>query len=546
MSHGVFAQQIPSAGSQMQQIPPAPQALKPPPQVTLAPPSAAEPSAAANATAAMKIVVRQLHIAGATAFPEAQLLAVSGFVPSSELTLADLRACAARIAAFYHRNGYVLAQAYLPQQEIKDGIVTIAVLDGRYGKVVLRNTSRVSDNVAHGLLDGLDEGAVITIEPLEHRLLLLSDLPGVQVRSTLVPGAAPGSADLVVDLAPGRQVAGSIDADNAGNRYTGAARIGATVSLNEPAGQGDVATLRVLTSGSGLNYARLAYQAQVGKTTVGAAYSALRYALQREFSPLDAHGTAQVASIFAGYPLIRSRATNLTAQIDIDAKRYEDKVGATASVADKTAHVFVASLAGDHRDGLLGGGFNNYGVAWSAGTIDVQTPLLRAVDALSAQTDGHYDKLSFNAARSQRVTDDLSLYAAVNGQRASKNLDVSEKMELGGMYGVRAYPEGEAYADQGYVLNVEARLALARFVGSMRGQMQLIGFIDHGSVSADRNPWTAGDNHRSLSGAGIGLSWFDNNNLSVRAYYAHKVGNAPALSAPDSASRFWLQAVKYF
>jgi hemolysin activation/secretion protein len=543
MSHGVFAQQIPSAGSQMQQIPPAPQPQKPSPQVTLAPAATAEPAVAA---ASVKIVVQRLHIAGASAYPEAQLLAVSGFVAGSELSLADLRQCAARIAAFYHRNGYVLAQAYLPQQDIKDGVVTIAVLDGRYGKVVLRNTSRVADRVANGVLDGLDAGAPITIDPLEHRLLLLSDLPGVQVQSTLVPGAAPGSADLVVDLAPGRRVAGSVDADNAGNRYTGAARIGATVSLNEPAGQGDVATLRVLTSGSGLNYARLAYQAQVGNTTVGAAYSALRYALQREFSPLDAHGTAQVASVFAGYPLIRSRATNLTAQIDVDAKRFEDKVGATASVADKTAHVFVASLAGDHRDGFGGGGSTNYGLAWSAGTIDVQTPLLRAADALSAQTDGHYDKLSFNAARSQRVTDDLSLYAAANGQRASKNLDVSEKMELGGMYGVRAYPEGEAYADQGYVLNVEARLALARFVGAMPGQLQLIGFIDHGSVSADRNPWTAGVNHRSLSGAGIGLSWSDNNNLSVRAYYAHKVGNAPALSAPDSAGRFWLQAVKYF
>ena len=59
--------------------------------------------------------------------------------------------------------------------------------------------------------------------------------------------------------------------------------------------------------------------------------------------------------------------------------------------------------------------------------------------------------------RLQGVTDTLSLYAAFNGQVASKNLDNSEKMGLGGPAGVRAYPTGEAYGDQGYILNLEAR-----------------------------------------------------------------------------------------
>ena len=45
-------------------------------------------------------------------------------------------------------------------------------------------------------------------------------------------------------------------ADNAGNRYTGANRLGATINLNNAAGLGDIASLRTLTSGSGLNYAR--------------------------------------------------------------------------------------------------------------------------------------------------------------------------------------------------------------------------------------------------------------------------------------------------
>jgi hemolysin activation/secretion protein len=536
MSHSVFAQQLPTAGSQMQQIPPAPVPQKTPPKVMLAPVGAA--ATAPDATG-VKIVVKRLSVSGSKAYSEAELLAVTGFAAGSELSLADLRAMAAKIAAFYHRNGYFLAQAFLPAQDIKDGAVTIAVLDGRYGKVTLRNGSGVSDEVANGLLGGLNTGDAVTVEPLENRLLLLSDLPGVQVKSTLVPGASVGASDLIVDLTPGQRVSGSVDADNAGNRYTGANRIGATVNLNDPTGHGDVATLRVLTSGSGLNYARISYQTQIGKAKAGVAYSDLRYELGREFAPLGAHGTAKIASVYGNYPLIRSRDTNLYAQMNFDAKRFEDKVDSTPGVTDKTARVLNTSLYGDHRDNLGGGGLNNFSLTWSTGEIDLQTPSLRAFDAASAGSNGHYNKLGFSAARLQNVTESVSLYGAINGQLASKNMDVSEKMELGGMYGVRAYPEGEAYADQGYVLNLEARMGLSQ-------RVQLIGFVDHGSVTTNKDAWTTGPNRRTLSAAGVGLSWADNNNFVVKAYYAHKLGNEKALSAPDSAGRFWIQAVKYF
>lgn len=543
ISHGVLAQQPPTAASQLHTIPPlqAPQQAAP----KLSVPASAVTDTAPDASAT-RIVVKRLVVEGSGAYPEAQLLALTGFIAGSELSLAELRAMAAKIGAFYHRNGYFLAQAYLPAQDIEDGTVTIAVLDGRYGELVLRNSSAVSDAVAHSLLGGLNHGDLVALAPLEERLLLLSDLPGVAVKSTLVPGASVGATDLIVDVTPGQRISGSIDADNAGNRYTGEQRIGATVNLNEPAGQGDVATLRVLSSGSGLQYARLSYQIGIGRAKAGAAYSALRYQLGREFKPLQADGAAHIASLYASYPLIRSRDANLYALVNFDAKRFEDRVGSTASIANKTARVVVASLSGDQRDRVGGGGLNSYGLAWSSGTINLQTPTLRAVDALTARTQGRFNKLGFNAARLQNLTQTVSLYAAIHGQLASGNLDVSEKMELGGMYGVRAYPEGEAYADGGYVLNLEARTALPRLTGAMPGQLQLVGFVDHGSVSTNRRAWMAGSNHRTLSGAGVGLVWADSNNIVVRAYYARKLGNEQATSSPDRAGRFWIQAAKYF
>lgn len=541
-SCGALAQQLPSAGGQLQQIPPPPAPPRAAPDIRIEQRSAPAAPDAGQA----RIVVSSLRITGATLYSEAELIALTGFVPGTQLALSDLQAMAARITDHYRAGGYFVAQAFLPAQEIKDNAVTIEVSEGRYGNVTLKNESRLSDGLARGLLGGLNSGDIIANAPLENRLLLLSDLPGVNVRSTLVPGTAPGTSDLIVDVTPGSSVSGSVDADNAGNRYTGAYRIGATVNVNNPLGQGDVASLRVLTSGEGLKYARAAYQMQFGKLQAGIAYSKLDYSLGKEFESLHAHGTADVASVYGRYPIIRSRRDNLSVQLQLDAKSFHDVVDLTSSVVDRKSRVVLASVVGDHRDNVGGGGLTAYSLTLAAGNLDIETPSARAQDAITARSNGSFQKLSFYAMRLQNLGGPVSIYAAVNGQLASKNLDISEKMELGGMNAVRAYPEGEAFGDEGFVATVEARLDLPKFSGPLPGQVQLVAFVDAGSVTLNKRPWTSGDNRRTLSAAGVGAVWSDPGNFMVRAYYAHKLGNDTALSAPDRSGRFWIQAVKYF
>jgi hemolysin activation/secretion protein len=174
---GAFAQPIgATSGGQFQQIPPPPEQPKSVPDIRIEPGKGpAKPGAPGGA----KVAVTSLHVTGATKFSEAELIAVTEFRPGVELDLAGLRMMATRITDFYGRNGYFLAQAYLPAQDVTNGVVTIAVIEGRYGKVSLDNQSRVSDGLANSMLSGLEPGDVVMTPALERRLLLLSDLPGV-------------------------------------------------------------------------------------------------------------------------------------------------------------------------------------------------------------------------------------------------------------------------------------------------------------------------------------------------------------------------------
>jgi hemolysin activation/secretion protein len=538
----VFAQQLPSAGGQLQQIPPRSELPKSSPRVEV------ERSAAAALpeSAGPGIAVTSLAITGQTLFSEAELIAASGFQPGTVMTLSELQAMTSRIADFYNARGYFVAQAYLPPQAVESGRVTIAVIEGHYDQVRLNNASHASTGTLNGVLSGLDHGDVVANQPLERRLLLLSDLPGVGVRSTLAPGTAVGTSDLGIEVSATSRITGSVEADNAGNRYTGYFRLGGTVNLNEPLGLGDVVSLRGLVSDRGLTYVRGSYQATVGVATLGVAYARLDYRLHREFKSLDAHGSADIASVYASYPLVRSYNANLNAVAGVDFKSFHDAIDAVASVSDKRSQVGTIGLSGDSRDSFGGGSSSFFSVGASFGNLDIRTPVVRANDALTARSDGGFHHFNAAIGRVQTVSGPLSLYLAARGQLSSHNLDISEKMELGGAYAVRAYPEGEAYGDQGYIATAEARLAMNGLSERVPGEVQLFGFVDNGGVTFNRDRYFAGRNHANLTGAGAGISWAENGNFLLKASYAHRIGNEAVTSEPDRAGRVWVQLVKTF
>jgi hemolysin activation/secretion protein len=132
----------------------------------------------------------------------------------------------------------------------------------------------------------------------------------------------------------------------------------------------------------------------------------------------------------------------------------------------------------------------------------------------------------------------FSLYGAAYGQIASKNLDISEKMVLGGPYGVRAYPVGEAYGDEGYIATLEGKVLLPSFSDRLPGQMHAVAFVDTGSVRTNEEPWAPGPNRRTLSGAGVGFTWTHYNNFVVKAYYAWLLDHAE--SAPTGPGAAFL------
>lgn len=536
LSLSVMAATLPDAGQSQQNIDQLPLQLPGKQRLELNLPDT--PSAAATANGP-SLQVNGFTLEGNGVIGSNELLPLLGDLQGRRVSLGELQAGANRITRLYRERGYPLARAYVPAQEIDGGVVRIAVMEGRFGEVGLNNTSRVSDT-ALTPLTALKSGDAVRSAELERSLLLLSDTPGVEVKSTLKPGASVGATDLLVDVTPGPLLSGSVDADNYGNRFTGEYRLGGTLNVNSPLGLGDRLTLRAMGSDEDQQYGRIAYQLPIGPwaTQVGVAYSDMDYQLAKDFDDLKAHGNARIGSLYAIQPLVRSRDFSLYAQVQFDDKRLKDDIDLFGSKSDKRARVVIATLNGNSRDNLLGGGVNSFALAWSQGSLNIDGQLNQAIDDLTAGTQGRFHKLNPSLVRLQRLTERFSLYGQLQGQWADGNLDSSEKISLGGAYGVRAYPQGEASGDQGWLANLELRYALA-------DAWQLSTFVDHGEVRLNKDTWSNGENHRSLSAAGVGASWAAYG-WQVNAVAAWKLGNADPQSDVDRSPRVWAQVVRFF
>jgi len=393
-------------------------------------------------------------------------------------------------------------------------------------------------------LAALRPGEATRDATLERNLLLLSDLPGVEVQTTLKPGATLGASDLLVDVAPGRRLGGSIDFNSFGDRYSGQYRLGGTVNLNNPLLVGDQASVRLMTSDAGMRYLRASYQLPINGlgTRIGVAASDMSYRLGAKLAPLNASGEAQTSSLYLLHPFVRSRRFNLYGELQYDHKKLDDRIDAASIVVNKRLANWIAGISGDLQDELGGGGTNSFSLTYTAGDLRLDT-VTAALDTATARSSGRFAKYSFSWLRLQRLTDAASLYFSGAGQLASKNLDSSEKLTLGGANGVRAYPQGEASGDQGYLLTLEARYIVPL---AWPGIWQITAFVDSGQVNINRNTWAEGKNTRTLTGAGVGLNVTQSQGWALRASLAWKAGTAPPTSDVDRSPRGWIQLLKTF
>ena len=535
-----YAQTTPDAGALRQQIErQIPQALPGEKKPLTALPPEYKPAPG------LTLTVKQFRFDGNTLLTAEQLAPVLVSFLNRPLDFAGLQQATAAVSEAYRAAGW-LVRVYLPRQDITDGIVTLQIVEGIFGKTRLEGVppSRLTAGRAEATIAAAQPaGQPLNANALDRAMLLLDDLPGVAVSGNLAAGSGQAETDLVLQMTDEQLLSGEAGLDNTGSRATGSERITANAFLNSPLKLGDQLAANLIHS-QGSDYARLAYTLPVGHDglRIGVNTSRLDYdVITPEFKAANINGNSTSWGFDAQYPLIRSRTHNLYLSAAFDDKNFDNKDinGTTTRYGVRNVTL---GLLGNQFDKWGGGGASFASLNVTRGDID-----LGALDPNeNVALEGSFTKLRYALSRQQALTADWSLYALLTGQFANKNLDSSEKFYLGGANGVRAYPSNEGGGSEGTMLNVEVRWRAMN-------NLVVAGFYDWGSVAINKNNGFAGApalNRYDLDGIGVSVAWTGPLDITLKATYAHRLGDNPSRDATTGKdqdgsldkNRFWLTA----
>ncbi|WP_175651873.1 ShlB/FhaC/HecB family hemolysin secretion/activation protein [Pseudomonas sp. Marseille-P9899] len=365
-------------------------------------------------------------------------------------------------------------------------------------------------------------------------LLPFQEIPDLPSRSSLTLGNT--AYDPPDDLSAMPFFSGGVALDNFGGQDD-KGRLASAINLHGLLDQSDLLSLRSMGSAEAGHYHWGTYHLEVGPwaSRLGIILSDLSYELGDDLEVLAAKGKARTASAFIIQPLLQNQTFSLKARLQFDDKHLQDESGLLGINSEKRSRVLTYGLSATARDPLLDGAVTTVALNWSEGSLNIDGSPWTLVGRADP---GHFSVLRASLARLQQLGGRLALYIRVQGQWSDDNLDDSEKLYIGGVFGARSTYQTAAFGDRGWLANLELRYALTE-------TWQLVAFADHGEARLNTPSWTTDTAPSRLSATGFGAGWAAGS-WNISALAGWPVGHHSEESDIERQPRVWAQVAYAF
>ena len=488
-----------------------------------------------------KVLVKAYKITGASVIDGAELESLVAPHVGTDMELAELEKVAELLTAEFKDRGYSLARAYIPAQEIKDGIVEIAVLEGRVGEIIVKGNQNYSGEfIKRGFIPVVRDGAVKQ-SSLEKSLLVLNEYPDLKATAVLEAGKESGTSDIVVTVEDKLPLHLELDYDNFGTESVSKNRFGMEVSLGRfLMVEGSSLSLRgvVGSDPKSYHYGRASYLLPINGygTKLGFLGYGGDFDVGQALAEFNITATTWGYSPYLTHPFVKTRTQNLTGEFGFESKDATQWVLGSLFSRDKLRMLRM----GLNYDWIDSTGRNLISLSVFQG-LEEAFGGMENNDTKSSRfgADNRFTKAYVNWARVQKVTDRVSILIRGAGQASTRPLVVTEQFFIGGADSVRGYPLGEFLGDDGYNVSTELR------VSPLPNQeiLQLALFVDHGGVSI-KDPPPGIKKYHQLTGAGYGFRLSMPYNINGRFDVGFPV--KPAKASSGDRPTLYIQAAVRF
>jgi len=447
-----------------------------------------------------KIFVKEINVSFSLLVSNADIREIVMAYENKDVTIAQLNEMVAKINRLFKEKKQLTAKAYLPPQKIKDGVVQVALVEGRVGNVSFVGNDHTKSSYITKRFD-ITEGEVVDMKDLERKLFLFNRKNDVSLRAVMKPGQEKATTDLQMQVAEPKNFETLMYTDNSGGKSTGRERVGTVFTDKSLFGFRDQLTFGGLLA-HGTKDGFFGYTVPINSygTHVGFSHDNSRTSVRNgELKALKVTGESRDSGVYVTHPLIVEKKIGVNAFGGYDTK------------ASSTAYDDFTVLAQKLRTVSYGNDLSYFG---DTVTSEFRHYGTNGVHALNS--DAEFFKYNAELTSFVQINEKTSSLLRSKFQYADTNgLPSGEQFQLGGVSTVRGYSEGGVSGDNGYFLSAE----LSRQFFDAK-KVRFVLFYDHGGiinqkVSAVSTERTKRD---SISGTGFGFNVDFTEQLSGRIY----------------------------
>jgi hemolysin activation/secretion protein len=477
----------------------------PPPALRLPPPPL--PTGEGEELFLGKVFVRKILVTGCTVFTPEELSGITTPYENRSLTSEDLESLRRALTLQYINAGYINSGAILPDQTVKEGVITFQIVEGALSRISVEGNTWFRESY---IRDRIELGAdpPVNVNRLQQRLQLLQQDHRLRaIHAELRPGAKPGEAQLKVNVEEKTPFYGWLAFNNYQSPSVGAERGLLTLGHQNLTGHGDILSL-TLGRSEGLNpQIDVWYLLPVTPydTTLLLRYRKNDYAVIDEiFDPLDTRSESDIYEVTLRHPLIRTLHHEFA--LALTGESLQDKT----YLLGEPFSFYPGVVNGESKVTAL-----RFSQEWTYRTqrevVAARSRFSFGIDALDATVHSSHDLPDgkflawlgqFQWARAFK-TWDMQLLFRTDAQISNQPLLPLEQIAVGGRYTVRGYRENLLVRDQALIASVELRIPLVQNA-PWAEYLQLVPFSDYGYAKNRDLPTL---DPTGIYSVGLGLRW---------------------------------------
>lgn len=485
--------------------------------------------------------VKNIVLVGCETFPPEDFNKLTKEYENKENSLSDLDELAKDIEREYLNKG-VIAACFVPPQDVKEGKVSLQVVEAHMGSLDISDIKYYSKKKLASYWE-IKPGEILRYYKISRALQMMNKNPDREAKVMLHAGAKPGTTDVTLNVTSKlpMHLFGSMDGE--GQTSTGKEHYGYGVKHNNLLGLDDTFINGfVKTDHSNNWYMYHSLPITTEGTTLIYGFTRAEAFPRKDFEIFD----------------IRSYSKDMNAFIHQDVFRKDEYMGDSyigLDYNDKAVYTNTGVLNRDRLTTLTGG--SKMAFKMPSSVTYIKPEFSQGLNLLGARrknrlssrlAENTFSKFNLDIQHRQIIVPYSQLIVKMVMQLASEKLTPQQEFALGGINSVRGYPAADYYADSAIQTNVEylvspaflpKELMLPFDKKPLKDEVSGLVFFDYGYGTKRGN--IQGDQTKfklASAGTGIRLNIYDNISLRFEWGFILPMGNKALTVGGDSRFHF--------